>query len=350
MVGRERGEMGWRSTAPVDDVENKKLNLFQKKKKTQLLLLLLLQVPTIAIDLVEVEANTSVLHDEFIAHRLGLVPLVSTGAVDQMVSPFESAAAGASASAAAAAAAAAVGDAAVPLDDGEEWFDVELRLDVRCTGGSATMDVTTNDLSVDPRHPGVRPVGFAPSAASTSSAAAAANDDGFGKSGGNSSSAAADRRGILLAKLRQGQELRLRAVARKGIGKDHAKWQPVATAAFAPLPDIEIDQRVAASMTEAQRDEWAAATAGGVFSHDRATGRLEVADAERYRFDGECLAKAAELGFPGLLTATARSDEFVFRVEGTGALPVSEVVSKAMGVLEGKLRTLKEALDEEPDE
>ena len=49
-------------------------------------------------------------------------------------------------------------------------------------------------------------------------------------------------------------------------------------------------------------------------------------------------------------TATARADEFVFRVEGTGALPVSEVVSKALGVLEGKLRTLKEALDEEPDE
>ena len=49
---------------------------------------------------------------------------------------------------------------------------------------------------------------------------------------------------ILVAKLRPGQCIDLEAHAVKGIGADHAKWSPVATAWYRLQPEVVLTKKV----------------------------------------------------------------------------------------------------------
>lgn len=51
--------------------------------------------------------------------------------------------------------------------------------------------------------------------------------------------------------------------------------------------------------------------------------QVSVVESEAYVFDEEVLKKAAELGKPGLVDIKQLQDKFIFRLEGTGVLPVS---------------------------
>lgn len=261
---------------------------------------ILSHVPTIAVDLVEIEENSTVLNDEFIAHRLGLIPLVSSR-VGEMKSPFET-------------------------EEDDDFTDVEFNIDVTCTTDD-TLEVTSNDFQLDPRFPDVAPVGYS--------------------AGG----VEADQKGILIVKMRKNQELRLRAIARKGIGKDHAKWQPVATVCFQYMPDIRLNHALISTLTDAQREAWVASTPGSeVFRLNKATQQIEVVNAEAYAYDGECIAKAEEMGKPGLVEIQPMQDVFIFRVESTGVLPPEVIVSTALSVLQQKLDTITQSLQTSKEE
>lgn len=254
--------------------------------------IILVEVPTIAIELVEFEANTTVLNDEFLAHRLGLIPLVSTR-VHDMKSIYEAA-------------------------EDDDFLDVQFGLDVRCTSDD-TIAVTSKDLQLDPQHPDIHPVGY--------------HDR--------------EDKGILLVKMRRNQELKLRAVARKGTGKDHAKWMPVATCVYQFMPEITINHALMDTLTDDQKEEWCAADPRKTFRLNKLTHRVEVTNPELYQYDGEVLAKAEEMGKPGLVAIKQKQDTFIFRVEGTGVLPPQDIVLTACEVLASKIRNLDAALAEE---
>ena len=81
-------------------------------------------------------------------------------------------------------------------------------------------------------------------------------------------------RGVLLVKLRKGQHLKLKAIARKGIGKDHAKWQPVATVTFQYMPDIRINQALMDTLSEEQKLEWVRSSPNPVFRVNPVTAQV----------------------------------------------------------------------------
>ena len=142
---------------------------------------ILAEIPTVAIDLVEVDQNTTVLPDEFVAHRLGLVPLSSKDA-EQLQYTRDC--------------------------DCEGYCDscsIALTLHAKCTGNEV-MKVYARDLVIG----GSRP------------------NDAIGRPVITD----ADGLGPVITKLRQGQEIKLKCIAKKGTAKEHAKWAPTAAVGF----------------------------------------------------------------------------------------------------------------------
>lgn len=139
------------------------------------------EIPTIAIDLVEIEDNSSVLADEFIAHRLGLIPLNAEGVEGLLYSRD------------------------CDCEEYCEHCSVKLTLHAKCTG-EENMSVSARDL--------------------------VPSGDRINQALGTPVITDSDGLGPLLLKLRPGQEIKLECIAKKGIAKEHAKWAPSAAIGF----------------------------------------------------------------------------------------------------------------------
>ena len=298
--------------------------------------ILLSEVPTMAIEQVRLLNNTSILQDEFLAHRLGLVPIRADAR------SFASRPA----------------DRDKLLDDPSDTLTFCLRVKCLSRKGlpASAAAATTPAAAVKSERRKSRSSsqsGSSPAAAAAAAAPAAADavievTDGRVLSkhvkwlplAAQAERFAADpprvvHEDILIAKLSAGQEIDLTAVDVKGVGQDHAKYSPVATAAYRLMPVVRLQANAAGQrMTEDQVDRLISSFSPGVLGRGTTQGeqvllldpRLDMGSRNHLRHED-----IRERVVTGLV-----KDHFLFSIESTGSRDPDDLLIEAVDILISK--------------
>jgi DNA-directed RNA polymerase II subunit RPB3 len=251
------------------------------------------EIPTMAIDLVEVHENTSALHDEFIAHRIGLIPLKSHD-----VNDFD------------------YSESCI----GCQLFNcpkcqVHFKLQVVCPSDQVSMDVTTHHIRPIDQNKTVIPVLY---------------EDENGR----------PEDPILIMKLSKNQQLNMDLVAKKGTGKIHAKWSPVATCQMRKEPTVWIDDDKINSLSIDKRKEFVGTCPRKVYRFNEMRNAVEIEDADRCILCIECVRFAQAEGLERAVKVGERDEKFIYTVESTGVLAHEDIVARALNILKDKLQEL----------
>lgn len=246
-----------------------------------------------AIEKVYVNNNTSIIQDEVLAHRLGLIPIFADPRLFEYVSE---------------------GD-----EEGTPSDTIVFDLKVKCTKNPTADTTDPDDLyknhKIYSRHLKWIPIG---------------NQSDLFKEG--------DIRpvddDILIAKLRPGQELDLRMHCVKGIGKDHIKFSPVATASYRLLPEITLLAPVQGVKAEKLQkcfspDVIEIDIVDGVRTARVAHPRKDTCSREVLRHDD----------LKDLVRLSKIRDHFIFSIESTGALAANILFSEAVKILMNKCQS-----------
>lgn len=251
--------------------------------------IMLAEIPNVAIEHVFVHMNTSVIQDEVLAQRLGLVPLQLN---PDWLSWVDS------------------------LGENENTSEntVVFKLEARCernpnaTGPDDELingNVYARDLKFEPQGEQLNYMNPPPSVAHPD---------------------------ILLAKLRPGQEINVTCWAVLGLGSDHAKWSPVATASYRMMPTIDIVGDIPAE--DAKRFQ--SCFAPGVIEIGE-DGRPIVADPRRDTVSREVLRHPE---FADKVKLGRNRDHFIFNVESAGTMEPDETFVKSIAILRNKAKDL----------
>lgn len=244
-------------------------------------------IPTVAIDMVEIESNTTVLPDEFLAHRLGMIPLVSTNC-DEAIRYTRD----------------------CGCIDGCKYCTIVLRLNVTCTTKGQTMIVTSNHLEVDimiEDDPEAQP-----------GEELSKRTENFGQPVGKNEAGVEP---IIICKMRTGGELKARCVAKKGTAKEHAKWSPCSAMGFEYDPYNKLRHTTFWFEVD-KKGEWPLS--------DNAKEEIVPRDDEPFDYN-------------------AKPNKFYMQVETDGSLGPQEVVMKGLQEMQTKLGNLILNLRHDPN-
>lgn len=137
---------------------------------------------------------------------------------------------------------------------------------------------------------------------------------------------------ILIAVLRPGQEINFEAHAVKGIGKDHAKFSPVATASYRLLPEIVFPNGPVTGEDAAALQKMCPM---GVFDIEDIKGN-STAKTARPRDCTMCRECTRHDGWSNKVNLRRIADHYIFTVESTGSIAPEQIVHHAIEVLKEK--------------
>jgi len=249
--------------------------------------ILIAEVPVVAISQAVIYQNTSVIHDENLAHRLGLVPIVYDP--DKLAWRVEE-----------------------TNFDETNSFEFQLnkvgpQMDKnKPQKGSTRTTVYSGDLIWQPR-----------------------SVEEKTKYQDNPPRPVADD--IIIAKLGPGQEIDVLCKCEKGMGKEHAKYSPVCNATYRLVPVITLSKPVVgADAVKLQK-----ACPDGVILIDKGSDgqkRAVVGDPCKLNVHRECLEPFEPLG----VTVETAKDHYLFHIESTGSVSAETLFTKAIARLKEK--------------
>lgn len=145
---------------------------------------------------------------------------------------------------------------------------------------------------------------------------------------------------IVLMKLRPGQELDMELHAIKGIGKDHAKFSPVATASYRLLPHIILNP--AKPVPPHLAEKFAACFEPGVIRINQQTKAVSV-DEENIRRETMSREVLRHPEFEDMVELARVRDHFIFHVESEGSYEPRRLPLESISIMREKIATLHKA-------